>query len=102
MFLETYVVVASSAFGSAATLAGITSLVGSATFLRSSTALRSTSSLVGVIFVVIFPGVVLVGRGNLLHDLAVAVVAGDVDAGLGELLLDVGVRHEDDVAERQA
>ena len=27
-----------------------------------------------------------------------AVVAGDVDAGLGELLLDVGVRHEDDVA----
>ena len=83
MFLEIYVVSVTFAFGSSATLrssatlAGVTSLVGSATFLR------STTSLVGVILVVALPGVVLVGRGNLLHDLAVAVVAGDVDAGLG-------------------
>ena len=39
-----------------------------------------------------------IGRGNLLHHLAVSVVAGDVDRGLFEFLLDVGVRHEDDVS----
>ena len=61
MFLETYVVVASSAFGSAATLTGVATLAGITTLVGTSS-LRSTSALVGVIFVVILPGVVLVGR----------------------------------------
>lgn len=39
-----------------------------------------------------------IGRGNLLHHLAVSIVAGDVDGSLFEFLLDVGVRHEDDVS----
>ena len=38
--------------------------------------------------------VALVGRGDTLHDVAVAVVAGDADARAGKLLLDVHVRGE--------
>ena len=39
--------------------------------------------------------VAVVAGGDGLHDVAVAVVAGDVDGGVLQLLLDVGVRGED-------
>ena len=40
----------------------------------------------------------VVGRDDALHDVAVAVVAGDVDSRLGQCLPDFGVRREDDAA----
>ena len=43
---------------------------------------------------VVFDGTVIAG-GDTLHDVSVAVVAGDVDARVLELLLDVGVGSED-------
>ena len=43
---------------------------------------------------VVFDGTVIAG-GDALDDVSVAVVAGDVDARVLELLLDVGVRSED-------
>ena len=40
----------------------------------------------------------VVGRDDALHDVAVAVVAGDVDSRLGQCLPDFGVGREDDAA----
>ena len=40
----------------------------------------------------------VVGRDDALHDVAVAVVAGDVDSRLGQRLPDFGVGREDDAA----
>ena len=70
-----------------------TALAGIAT-VATATAVTTATSVTTIAVI----GVVLVRRSHLLHHLTVSVVASDVDASLGELLLDFGVWHEDDVA----